>query len=442
MLIKKNSSILRYLLVNILFALFISLVITNILSSIITYNYDEYAINKEDGTNKEEVLNYAENLKDIIVKEDLSFEQALEDDRFYSNDSFNIYLIDEDQNLYYLSQYSGIISRGLLLTTTISSFPVTFSDKTGALLISFYFSSLDDDLWYSLFNTLFVILVFILIFHCRMKKVYGAFETLTSGVEIIGKGDLTYRIKENKIKEFSELSTTINKMATSLNQSNKEREESEIYQKKLLSNISHDLRTPVTVIMGYLEVILNNEKLSNEDKEKYINISLKKSRQLKVMLDDFFTYNKLLAEDVHFSFINVDLIFFLDQAINDYDLDITFEKNIKGSRITIDPYLLKRVFDNLFKNMIDHGDGENKLVVEKIDNWSVITLSNKCLTPIDGDSNLMFERTLMGKKSRKGNGSGLGLAIVKESIEMMHGKIESQYKDSRFSIIMKFKNVD
>jgi signal transduction histidine kinase len=441
-LIKKNSSILKYLLANILFALFISLVTTNILSSIIINNYDDYAINNEEKAKKHEVITYAENLQNVIEKEDLSFEEALEDDRFYSNNFFEIYLIDEDQNLYYLSQYSGIVTRGLLLTTTISSFPVTFSDKTGALLISFYYKSLDETVWFSLLHILFVILVFILIFHYRMKKVYGAFETLTSGVEIIGKGDLSFKIKENRIKEFSELSTTINKMATSLNQSNKEREEGEIYQKKLLSNISHDLRTPVTVIIGYLEVILNNEKISKEDKEKYLNISLNKSRQLKIMLDDFFTYNKLLAKDVNFSFLNVDLIFFLDQAINDYDLDISFEKNNDRPKITVDPLQFKRVLDNLFKNMVEHGDGDNKVVVKKIDNSSVITLSNKCLTLIEGDSNLMFKRTFMGKKSRKGNGSGLGLAIVKESIEKMNGSIESLYTDSTFTIIMKFQNMN
>lgn len=248
---------------------------------------------------------------------------------------------------------------------------------------------------------------------------------------------------EFKAKELTELIDEINKIL----KNEKENFSAEVKQKKMLNsvmlNISHDLRTPLTSALGYTNMLLSQEKLSEIDFNE-INIIKERLLRLEELIDSFFVFSKISNESKNIEKDNANLIELLEDSIVSYydefkkeDRNIVIDKNVNKCLIKTNKELLKRIFDNLVVNALKHGDG-NLFIDFKEDTFIEISFSNQVLSN-DLDISQIFDEFYTTDISRTKGNTGLGLAIVKSFTVLLGGKIKAFLQDDFLYIIIKFK---
>lgn len=248
---------------------------------------------------------------------------------------------------------------------------------------------------------------------------------------------------EFKAKELTELIDEINKIL----KKEKENFSAEVKQKKMLNsvmlNISHDLRTPLTSALGYTNMLLSQEKLSEIDFNE-INIIKERLLRLEELIDSFFVFSKISNESKNIEKDNANLIELLEDSIVSYydefkkeDRNIIIAKNVNKCLIKTNKELLKRIFDNLVVNALKHGDG-NLFIDFKEDTFIEISFSNQVLSN-DLDISQIFDEFYTTDISRTKGNTGLGLAIVKSFTVLLGGKIEAFLQEDFLYIIIKFK---
>lgn len=248
---------------------------------------------------------------------------------------------------------------------------------------------------------------------------------------------------EFKAKELTELIDEINKIL----KNEKENFSAEVKQKKMLNsvmlNISHDLRTPLTSALGYTNMLLSQEKLSEIDFNE-INIIKERLLRLEELIDSFFVFSKISNESKNIEKDNANLIELLEDSIVSYydefkkeDRNIVIDKNVNKCLIKTNKELLKRIFDNLVVNALKHGDG-NLFIDFKEDTFIEISFSNQVLSN-DLDISQIFDEFYTTDISITKGNTGLGLAIVKSFTVLLGGKIEAFLKEDFLYIIIKFK---
>ena len=242
---------------------------------------------------------------------------------------------------------------------------------------------------------------------------------------------------------MTELIDEINKIL----KNEKENFSAEVKQKKMLNsvmlNISHDLRTPLTSALGYTNMLLSQEKLSEIDFNE-INIIKERLLRLEELIDSFFVFSKISNESKNIEKDNANLIELLEDSIVSYydefkkeDRNIVIDKNVNKCLIKTNKELLKRIFDNLVVNALKHGDG-NLFIDFKEDTFIEISFSNRVLSN-DLDISQIFDEFYTTDISRTKGNTGLGLAIVKSFTVLLGGKIEAFLKEDFLYIIIKFK---
>lgn len=248
---------------------------------------------------------------------------------------------------------------------------------------------------------------------------------------------------EFKAKELTELIDEINNIL----KNEKENFSAEVKQKKMLNsvmlNISHDLRTPLTSALGYTNMLLSQEKLSEIDFNE-INIIKERLLRLEELIDSFFVFSKISNESKNIEKDNANLIELLEDSIVSYydefkkeDRNIVIDKNVNKCLIKTNKELLKRIFDNLVVNALKHGDG-NLFIDFKEDTFIEISFSNRVLSN-DLDISQIFDEFYTTDISRTKGNTGLGLAIVKSFTVLLGGKIKAFLQDDFLYIIIKFK---
>ena len=248
---------------------------------------------------------------------------------------------------------------------------------------------------------------------------------------------------EFKAKELTELIDEINKIL----KNEKENFSAEVKQKKMLNsvmlNISHDLRTPLTSALGYTNMLLSQEKLSEIDFNE-INIIKERLLRLEELIDSFFVFSKISNESKNIEKDNANLIELLEDSIVSYydefkkeDRNIVIAKNVNKCLIKTNKELLKRIFDNLVVNALKHGDG-NLFIDFKEDTFIEISFSNRVLSN-DLDISQIFDEFYTTDISRTKGNTGLGLAIVKSFTVLLGGKIKAFLQNYFLYIIIKFK---
>ncbi|KAA8668585.1 HAMP domain-containing sensor histidine kinase [Clostridium sp. HV4-5-A1G] len=292
------------------------------------------------------------------------------------------------------------------------------------------------------------ILIFIIVFFTLIWKRISYISKIKSTVRSIAEGDLSERVPLKYKNELRELSEDINYMASRIEGEEKNRNE-------FLTNISHDLRTPLTTILGYIDMIKNGKYDSKRELEDYIDIMNKKGLYLKSMLDDFFEYSKLSSKDIILERQCLELNELARQVAEEEE-DEFIRKGLKLSLklpqesigIKADPNLFLRAVNNLLSNALKYSkDGtivEFNVSREKYNDsfYSVVSVSNVPETPIgDEDIENFFERLYKGDLSRKKEGSGLGLSIVREIVKHHGGFVKACRENEKlvFKIFMDVK---
>lgn len=281
---------------------------------------------------------------------------------------------------------------------------------------------------------LFIVYIFI------NKKVKYILKIVKS-IGKIKKGNLEEKIQEKNNDELTLIAKEINEMGENLNQEIIENNRSEKYKKDLIANISHDLRTPLTALIAYLQLIPN---ASEENKEKYTKISLDKADKLNSLIQELFNYSKLENGGVKLDFEEINLMEIIDQSVaevylegKDKEIDIS-NKLTEKVKVIADPLQLSRVFQNVLTNAIKYGRENTKILIkgEKYKENIIISIENSIESCCEiHDINMLFYRFYKGDKSRgNGDSSGLGLAISRSIMELHHGKITGDIKEDKFII--------
>ncbi|MBU3090630.1 HAMP domain-containing histidine kinase [Clostridium sp. CF011] len=272
----------------------------------------------------------------------------------------------------------------------------------------------------------FVIIFFILVWG-RVSYI----SKMKFSVQIIAKGNLSHRVPIHYNNELRELAEGINFMASELEKEDRKRSE-------FLTNISHDLRTPLTTILGYIDILKKDKYNSKEELSKYISIIERKGVYLRTMLEDFFQYSKLTSKDIILNFENLELNelgrqIFEDEAsgFDENSLKLEVELSKEPVYINGDPDLIGRAVNNIISNALKYSKINTvvkiKIFKEELNSisYGVFCVSNvprETVSEAEVDS--FFERLYKKDKSRHEEGSGLGLSIVKDIVKLHEGIIK------------------
>lgn len=288
-----------------------------------------------------------------------------------------------------------------------------------------------------------VIIITLLLYLFTNRKV-KYINQIGKGVDEFSKGNLDYFIKEKGHDELYSLAKNSNTMAQNLKAMIEEEKRVQRLKTELITNVSHDLRTPLTSLIGYLQLV-DNENIREEDRKKYAAISLEKAKGLNNLIEDLFNYSKLESGGIALEKSSVNIVEILEQSIGEASIDINekemiVQKNFSSKIImaNIDSMQMGRVFQNLLNNAIKYGlnKGEIIILASQLENKIYVSFENSTDNLIEDEVNLLFERFYRGDISRnsKVKGSGIGLAIAKSIVELHGGKIEATIKDGIFKV--------
>lgn len=240
----------------------------------------------------------------------------------------------------------------------------------------------------------------------------------------------------NSFPELQELIKAFNRVINHSQQLYQEELKVEKSKDEMMSNISHDLRTPLTTIIGYLGLVVNqNQTLSAEEQQKYIKTAYDKSNQMKVLVEDLFEFSKTQSQDVNLNLTQFSLGDLFAQLLASYELEaqqrgITLSYDISPKLIVMygDSDKLARVFINLLNNAFKYADGATfiKLTAQIKERHMVeIHVANNGAAISSSAIKNLFDRFYRVDNSRNSStgGSGLGLAIVKGIVAQHQGKI-------------------
>ena len=257
---------------------------------------------------------------------------------------------------------------------------------------------------------------------------------ISSAMREIAEGDLNITLDVEGDDEFADMAENLNNMVEELRQLMDKERESERTKNELITNVAHDLRTPLTSIIGYLELLSGPVKLNEEMQKKYLDITYKKSKRLQKLIEDLFGFTKLNYGKISMKVSKVDIVKLLSQMLEEFypnfmekNLAYELQSNVTAKVITADGNLLVRLFDNLINNAIKYGSEGKKIIVKVDATDTVVTVSvtNFGYVIPKEELPLLFEKFYRVEQSRSVNtgGTGLGLAIAKNIVDMHGGTI-------------------
>ena len=260
--------------------------------------------------------------------------------------------------------------------------------------------------------------------------------SLAANINVLSKTLLAKEKESEKLKEKERAALDIER--------NAERQKNE-----LITNVAHDLRTPLTTIVGYLELIKDDSALSKEDVHKYSGIAYEKSIRLQEMMDDLFEFTKLDNADIKLNKSMINLSGLIMQMTDEFypsfkDWNITPIVDLPEENIYVqgDGQLLARVFDNLISNALKYGyhNTDLKIEVSGDEKYATVKVINHGDTIAPEDIPLLFNKFYRTDSSRnsKTGGTGLGLAITKNIVDLHHGDISVTSDDQITTFIVKF----
>ncbi|MFC0558239.1 sensor histidine kinase [Halalkalibacter alkalisediminis] len=238
------------------------------------------------------------------------------------------------------------------------------------------------------------------------------------------------------------LASDINTLKHGVKTSQKEQAKSERLKTELITNVSHDLRTPLTSIITYTE-LLKSMDLSEDDRNAYIQVIDRKSKRLKVLIDDLFEASKMASGNIELVKEDIDLIQLLHQALGEYNE--TIDESTLQFRIStpsspllanVDGQKMWRVFDNLIGNIIRYSLEHTRVYisVKTINDEVVIIFKNVTKYELGDGVDELFERFKRGDASRHTDGSGLGLAIAKSIVDLHGGRLDINVDGDLFKV--------
>jgi signal transduction histidine kinase len=279
-------------------------------------------------------------------------------------------------------------------------------------------------------------ILFVLFYFIFSQKIIRNLEQISYGLKQIAKGDFDYKLNIKSADELGNVAYNINQMAAQLKQSIEEERYAEKTKNDLITGVSHDLRTPLTSILGFLELIDEDRYRDEVELRYYANIAHDKTRNLKSLIDDLFEYTRV-NNGYPLEMKKLELTGFIYQIIEEFvpslekaGMEYRMHSDHDALFIYADANQLVRAYENLISNAIAYGY-EGKYVDIRISteqNEVVVKVINYGEPIPFKELPYIFERFYRVEQSRskQTGGTGLGLAITKSIIELHHGRISAQ----------------
>lgn len=356
--------------------------------------------------------------------------------------------------------------RWRLLINLIFTFVITFLVYSVIVVISDYFHNfrLPIGITYSI-SFVISLIIFIIIFFNLMNITLKYVDILSGTIQEVTAGDYNAEAPIKYDDELGLLAANINYLAKTLRDKEKESEilkenerlafdaerNAEKQKNDLISNVAHDLRTPLTTIVGYLELIKNNDHLSKEDIQKYSTVAYEKSKRLQAMMDDLFDFTSLDQTNVKVYMTTINISELVLQIVDEFyptfqehQLTPIIKVNQSNLLIKGDGQLLARVFDNLLSNAVKYGEDGRDIVIEVLNDDQTVTIKIRNFGhPIaPEDVPYIFDKFYRSDSSRSSStgGTGLGLAIAKNIVEIHNGHIfVTSHKDTTTFVVVLHK---
>lgn len=369
-------------------------------------------------------------------------------------------------NAFKLSRYEkwvlvgeGVVTAGIIFLLYYAAYQIF-------QLLMNAFSEYLEDFW--LFGDLFVemqdqsllevnpfIYIFLLILAIiaivwRLRRRYRNYEIrhIISELNYIARGNYGHRIPPSKDAALQEFIDSIHLLVDSTVEAMEEERRIEQTKDELITNVSHDIRTPLTSIIGYLGLIEQNRYRSIDEARGYVRTAYKKARQMKFMVDDLFEYTTVRQANTTLELITFDMIQLLEQLAIDFQLEadekemaLEIHSDLDRLLMVGDSEKLVRVFSNLLSNAFKYGKGGHVVLItieQTEDNFARITIKNDGEQIPDEAIGQLFERFYRAESSRtqESASTGLGLAIAKNIVELHQGQITAETSDEWTAFIV------
>ncbi len=281
------------------------------------------------------------------------------------------------------------------------------------------------------------IAVFSVSFLFLQRRTMRYMAEISQAMQNISEGDLNTAVEIIGDDEFSQMAESLNKLAENIRELMDKEREAERSKNELITNIAHDLRTPLTSIIGYLELLSNSRQTVTEPEiqKKYIDIAYTKAKRLEKLIEDLFGFTKMTYGKVSMKVGQVDIIKLLSQLLEEFypsfaDNNLTYEltSDVPAQMICADANLLARLFDNLINNAIKYGAEGKRIQVNVCGGEELATISitnyGRVIPP--EELPMIFNKFYRVEHSRSTStgGTGLGLAIAKNVVDMHGGSIQ------------------
>mgnify|MGYP004607114045 FL=1 len=342
--------------------------------------------------------------------------------------------------LYFSNKVERIISTDL--SDKILKKYIIFST---CLILILAFISLLNIPFFSFFIVVAALIGISVVGYKKIKNVQGQYQDILHMTEDLSSGNFE-NIKPADSGLFQSLNNNIYQIKDGFEQAVKEQVQSQNLKTELISNVSHDLKTPLTGIKNYVE-LLNDPNISEKDKKSYLERLNQYTDRLSILITDLFEVSKANSGNIDLEYSNINIIEFIEQVCAENE-ELLQAKNLqlvthlpeKDVIVSLDGNKTYRIFENLFTNISKYALENTRvfLDVKDIGNSVVITMKNTSKAPLDFNNDIT-ERFVRGDKSRHEAGSGLGLAIVKSFTEVQNGTFMIETDGDLFKSILSFR---
>ena len=282
------------------------------------------------------------------------------------------------------------------------------------------------------------------------QKLQSNYDNLLNATKQMAEGELKIELQED-LGYLTPLGQELSKVQEGFSKAVAEEAKSQKMKTELISNVSHDLKTPLTAIITYVN-LLKQDNIPEETRKTYVNTLDMKSQRLKVLIEDLFEVSKAQSGNITMNYMDVDVVNLMKQLRLEMedkiaDSDLMFRWNLPEEKVilSLDGQRTYRVFENLLSNAMKYALSGSRVF---IDVWNhedrvEIIFKNTSAMEIHADAERLTERFVRGEASRTSEGSGLGLAIVKTFVELQGGTFKIEIDGDLFkAIIVWKKNAD
>ncbi len=342
------------------------------------------------------------------------------------------------------------IQWGMLLSCIIS-FVLTYGIVFLTFYITYLLSMVIPQLkstapYYGVFLVLLFTCIFVAIFYMMTRRIVSDLIDLEKGLAMIAQGNMEHRIVTRREDELGRVIHSVNTMAEQLQQKITQEREIENSKMELINGISHDLRTPLTSIIGYIELLQSRSFRNEEEYQRFVQNAYSKAIHLKKMLEDLFEYTRLAWKEAKLQLDTIDMTQMVNQLYYEFEpiareMGITVVKKIVNTSIytQVDSEKIARTIDNLLSNALRYSltPGTIQLVMKHSEERVIIEIANEGIPLTKEQEERLFERFYKVDQSRHDrglqSGTGLGLSIARSIIELHGGELNFNHLGKWFT---------